>query len=263
MKTVDKETGIYFVVAYSDGKVFIYSSKALADIATALKKYDQSVNEETVAIIPSPEFVCSFEAYGNSHTKAVPMTSMSLSISDSISLLKEAFLFELFTMDRKGLVCHWGVSSNSTDVNCLLLGVSTTDLYHTLTIILFSAIFFVQSYSMGIDRQREISNADATKISLFPGAGATEPKVVNGKDRSELMVLLPTWGTRPHRHMICSVGGQMCFLSVVQPQVVLMKRKPAPHNALVLVAACMGAGRTKPTFRSTRLLTSGISGKLY
>lgn len=122
MKSVYKEAGIYFIVAYSDGKVFIYSSKSLAEIATALKKYDQSVNEETVAIIPSPQFVCSFEAYAE--TKATPMNSMSLFISEGISLLKEAFSFELFTMDRKGLVCHWGVSAISADVNCVLLGVS-------------------------------------------------------------------------------------------------------------------------------------------
>lgn len=119
--------------------------------------------------------------------------------------------------------------------------------------------YFVKSYSMGIDRQREYSNADTTKNTLFPGSGTTDPKVVNGKDRAELMVVLPAWGTRPHRHMICSVGGQMCFLSVMQPQVVLMKRQPVPRNPLVLVGACMGAGHTNHTFRSTRLLTSGIN----
>lgn len=112
---------------------------------------------------------------------------------------------------------------------------------------------------MGVDRRLEFSNADATKSLLFKTAEATSQKIIQTNDRPEILVLLSSFMNSPHRSIVCSVSGQMCFLSVVQPQVVLMKRKQLPHNPLVLIGACMGASESMPSFRSTRLLKSGVN----
>ena len=112
---------------------------------------------------------------------------------------------------------------------------------------------------MGINRQLEFANADNTVRRIIPGMEGTSKSVVKSTDRPEMLVMLPSSYDNPHRNVICSLSGQMCFLSVVQPQIVLMQRHPLPSNPLGLIGACMGAREAAPAFRSTRLLMSGGS----
>ena len=122
---------------------------------------------------------------------------------------------------------------------------------------LISVSNLLQYYSMGINRKLEILNADATKQSLFPGSDSTRREVVRSCDRPGQLIVLSCWMDEPHRNVICSVSGQMCFLSVIQPQKILVKQNSAPSNPLLLLGACLGAEEKQPSFRSSRLLPKG------
>lgn len=128
LKTWSTESAIYFMLGYSDGQVCVFISHSLAETATGLTNYDQTIHEESVAIIQTPQLVCSFAAYSADpkiDPVSKPLSTMGIRVSPSISQLGGMFTFELFTMDRKGTVCHWGIAALSKDVKCALLGVST------------------------------------------------------------------------------------------------------------------------------------------
>lgn len=125
MKTWFTDAAVFFVIGYADGEIAVYASKSLAETAVALNKYDPTVHEESVAIITTPQFVCSFDAYsGDNGDPSLRLPSLSIQLSEPLSLLRKTFAFELFTMERRGIVCHWGVSTKVADVKCSLLGVS-------------------------------------------------------------------------------------------------------------------------------------------
>ena len=127
VKTCCIESGVYIVCAYSDGEVSVFCSKSLAETAKALKEFDENVNDESVAIISSPNFVCSFSAckVGNREDKKVPSRTIRLEISKSMSLLNNTFTFEIFTMNQNGQISHWGLACHSENVQYSLLGVRT------------------------------------------------------------------------------------------------------------------------------------------